>query len=128
MDKSDIKFTQLVSEMEELLLVRAPAIKKEILIFKNKERNEESNYYDEITKKEIELEGLRKDYLLILSNLKQIDLAKTKMVVAEVVKKQEELETNYTSDLRNAKIKQDRWFGKKPAKKNEEGSLPAYGE
>jgi len=110
------KFKELVNEMEILIIKEVPALKNTITILRNKERNEETSYYKEIQKKEIEIDALRKIYKQIMSDLMELDCDKAKLKVNEIIKTRRKLDINYRRDLQEANQGewQDKFFRNLP--------------
>lgn len=102
MNDSDKRFDELICQIEKLILVTVPAIKKSINILKNEEIIQGLYNYEEIKVKEEELELLRKEYTKLIKELLKLNSSKAKFLVDGFINKRKELDKNYVRDLKNA--------------------------
>lgn len=99
----DIKFEKLITEMEKLIVTTAPQLQKTINVLKNNETCD----FEEIEKKEAELNTLRKKYVQIASDLIELGSRKASLKIKEIIQMRRDLDKNYARDLREAN--QGKW-------------------
>lgn len=95
MTEQDIKFKLLLSEMEDLMLHKVPAVKNSIVALENRERHYDEDTYEERQRKETELSILRDVYVQIKNDLKEIDEQQTMLELKNMIKGMRALNTSH---------------------------------
>lgn len=97
-NEQELKFNNLIGEIEEIILIKAPKIKNEA------RKIEKSEFFDMEGLKKINmaLDLLRKQYIHFRNQLFAIDKAKAEEEIKDMVKKRKQLDINYIQDLLDA--------------------------
>lgn len=97
MNEKELKFKQLISEIDDLILNLAPNKKNQIIRLQNKENLEDVCYGEEILKRKQELDNLRGMYLEKLKKLYTLNKEKGRSEIIKIIKKKRQIDFNIKS-------------------------------
>lgn len=90
-------FSELISEIDDMVIKLAPITKERITMFENKEKMEQSCYSEERLKAIKTLENLRKIYKIKVKKLIELDSEKGKCEIIKIIKKKRQIDFNIKS-------------------------------
>lgn len=95
MEKQEEKFKTLISEIEKIILIKAPSVKRRALILEN------SEFFDipEFTKNNEELDLLGKRYTELCVKALGIDKKIATKEIKNIIKNKKMLDKNYSIDI-----------------------------